>query len=392
MSSAGFETDVELIASIEAVPSILQVVCDATGMGFSAVARVTEGRWIACSVLDRIDFGLKPGGELQVTTTICNEIRQSGQLVVIDHVAQDQAFCSHPTPAIYGFQSYISVPIVLQDGTFFGTLCAIDPRPNRLKTPAVIGMFQLFAELIAFHISAGERLARSEASLLDERATAELREQFIAVVGHDLRNPLASISGGVHLLRKEPLTGRALAILQVMQGSVTRMSSLISNVLDFARGRLGGGISLDRGDPRNLGPTLEQVLSELSLAHPDRRIETDLTIPDALECDCGRIGQMLSNLLANALTHGDPADPISVEAKSRGGAFLLSVSNSGKAIPEETVKRLFQPYTRGESLSKQGLGLGLFIASEIARAHGGILTVISTDEETRFTFEMPLRA
>src|SRR6202167_6726240 len=158
-SSPNFLSDIATIGSIEAVPSILQVVCHATGMGFAAVARVTEGRWIACSVLDQIDFGLKPGGELKVETTICHEIRQSREGVVIDHVAEDNVYCGHPTPAMYGFQSYISMPIFLKDGSFFGTLCAIDPKPAKLKNDGVIGMFRLFAELIAFHLDAGRRLA-----------------------------------------------------------------------------------------------------------------------------------------------------------------------------------------------------------------------------------------
>src|SRR6202166_1350117 len=86
-------------------------------------------------------------------------------------------------PAMYGFQSYISVPIILSDGSFFGTLCAIDPRPARLKAPEVIGMFKLFAELIAFHLDTIQRLESSNASLLGERKHSELREQFIAVLG-----------------------------------------------------------------------------------------------------------------------------------------------------------------------------------------------------------------
>ena len=133
--------DVAAVARIDAVPTILEVVCRTTGMGFAAVARVTDDRWIACAVHDEIRFGLGPGGELKVETTICHEIRASGQPVVIDHVAEDQAFCGHPTPAMYGFQSYISVPIRRPNGAFFGTLCAIDPRPARLNRPETVGMF-----------------------------------------------------------------------------------------------------------------------------------------------------------------------------------------------------------------------------------------------------------
>ena len=150
--SENFSDDIAAVGGLKAVPTMLDIVCRTTGMGFAAVARVTEDRWIACSVRDDIAFGLKPGGELEVATTICDEIRDSGKAVIIDHVAEDADFCAHPTPARYGFQSYISMPILLTDGSFFGTLCAIDPQPRKLKTPETIGMFKLFAELIAFHL------------------------------------------------------------------------------------------------------------------------------------------------------------------------------------------------------------------------------------------------
>jgi hypothetical protein len=114
--------DVDIVAEIAAVPHILDVVCRTTGMGFAAVARVTEDRWIACAVRDDIDFGLRPGGELKVETTICHEIRQDGAGVIINHVAADASYAQHHTPALYGFESYISMPIRLPDGSFFGTL------------------------------------------------------------------------------------------------------------------------------------------------------------------------------------------------------------------------------------------------------------------------------
>jgi GAF domain-containing protein len=150
--------DVAAIGQIEAVRRILEVLCRTTGMGFSVVARVTDKRWIACAVRDEIGFGLQPGSELELETTICHEIRQSRQAVAIDHVAVDPAFCGHHTPQQYGFQSYVSVPITLPDGRFFGTLCAIDPEPAKVNTPGVIGTFSLFADLIARHLDARERM------------------------------------------------------------------------------------------------------------------------------------------------------------------------------------------------------------------------------------------
>lgn len=376
---------VDSIAQIAAVPTILEVVCKTTGMGFAAVARVTEDRWIACGVRDEIAFGLEPGGELKIETTICNEIREHRQAVVIDDVAADPLFSNHHTPAIYGLQSYISMPIVLPDGTFFGTLCAIDRLPRKLNTPTTLGMFRLFADLIAFHLDANRRVLESEDKLRIEQASTGVREEFIAVLGHDLRNPLASIDAGAKILQRGPLDEKSRSILKLMQASVSRMSGLIDDVLDFARGRLGGGLVVEKSDAVPLRPMIEQVIDELTSAHPDRTIVAKIS-DISVRCDPARIGQLLSNLLANALTHGAADGTITVEATVENGRFELSVANPGEAIPADVLEQLFKPFVRASAKpSHQGLGLGLYIASEIARAHHGVLTVSSSELETRFT-------
>ncbi len=388
---AALTADLAAVSRIDAIPRILEVICRTTGMGFAAVARVTEEKWVACSVLDRIQFGLKPGSELKLETTICNEIRQHHDAVVIDHVAADELYCGHATPALYGFQSYISVPIILKDGAFFGTLCAIDPKPARLNTPEVVGMFQLFVDLIAFHLDAQQRLATTEASLSSEREHAVLREQFIAVLGHDLRTPLSSISAGGRVLLKTPLDAKSVSIVGLMLNSVKRMAVLIDNVLDFARGRLGGGLTLHRTDAVHLEQVLAQVVDELQSAWPDRLVEFDAALSTPVSCDGDRIGQLLSNLVSNALTHGTSNTPVRVSATSDSGSFELEVNNQGEMIPAALIDRLFQPFVRADAQqNKQGLGLGLYIANEIARAHGGTLRATSTPEVTTFTFRMPL--
>lgn len=384
------QDDITSVQKILSVPTILDVVCRTTGMGFAAIARVTEQRWIACSVRDTIAFGLQPGAELEIQTTICNEIRAHREPVVIEDVTQDEKYCNHHTPAKYGFRSYISMPIVLPGGEFFGTLCAIDPRPARIDTPEIVGTFRLFAELIAFHLYAGRQLADSQAALLDERETARLREQFIAVLGHDLRNPLGSISSSAHVLSKMPLPEPAPKMVGIMQKSVRRMAGLIDDVLDFARGRMGGGLALTLSADEPLAPVLEQVIAELRMAFPDRQIETEFAAGDCVKCDRARISQLLSNLVANALTYSTPGTPVRARSRFIDGHFELSVTNQGDPIAPEAMSRLFSPYERGAVRpSQQGLGLGLYIASEIARAHGGSLKVASNHAETRFTLRIP---
>lgn len=388
---AELRADIAAVGRIEAVPQILEIVCKTTGMGFAAVARVTDQRWICCAVRDEIQFGLVPGGELKVETTICNEIREKLEGVAIDHVAEDEVFCGHPTPAMYGFQSYISMPIIRKDGSMFGTLCAIDPRPARVNTPQSIGTFKLFAELIAVHLDTMRRVEVTEASLLDERRVSELREQFIAVLGHDLRNPLASISAGTRLLgRDQPETKKA-EILSLMASSVNRMAALIDNVLDLARARLGGGLTVNRSANVRLEPVLNQVVAELRSNAPDVVIEVELAIGEPVMCDAVRIAQLFSNLLGNGIAHGSRDEPILVRAACDDNAFELSVSNGGPPIPEAAMGKLFLPFSRGDDRpSGPGLGLGLYIASEIAKAHGGTLSVISKAARTQFTFRMPV--
>jgi signal transduction histidine kinase len=384
-----FSADIAAVGAIGSVPTILEVICRTTGMGFAAVARVTEDRWITCQVRDELAFGLKPGDELQVQTTICDEIRDSRQAVVIDHVDEDPLFARHHTPAMYGFQSYLSMPILLPDQTFFGTLCALDPKPARVNTPEVIGMFKLFAELIGFHLQSQRRLMTAEAELRDERRDAELREQFIAVLGHDLRNPLASVNAACRVLLRLPVPGEAQEVIGVIQKSSARMAGLIDNVTDFARGRLGDGLPLTLGTGRPLQPMLEQVVAECRSAWPDRVIETEFAETGALDCDPVRMGQLLSNLMVNALSHGDEAGAVRVETTRLADEFRLSVSNRGPALPVEMLRGPFKPFFRAvQRPNQQGLGLGLYVASEIARAHGGELTATSSADETRFTFSM----
>jgi sigma-B regulation protein RsbU (phosphoserine phosphatase) len=229
-----------------------------------------------------------------------------------------------------------------------------------------------------------------DGKISEERETAALREQFIAVLGHDLRNPLAAIDGALRLIRKTPLNERAAGIAEMVQMSVARMASLIDDVMDLARGRLGGGLELKKSMTAP-APVLEHAVEELRIAWPGREIQTSFTLPNPVSCDPKRLAQLLSNLLANAITHGASDGAILVRAVENGDCFELSISNKGEPIPPAALERLFQPFTREDVRpSQQGLGLGLYIASQIAIAHHGNLTVESSEAETKFTLRFPL--
>ncbi|TQS72541.1 GAF domain-containing sensor histidine kinase [Rhodobacteraceae bacterium] len=385
-----FQDDIDAISRNSAIPTLLETITLATGMGFVAIARVTQSRWITCQALDHIDFGLKPGDELEVESTLCHEVRLYQEEVVIDDVEVDPIYVNHHCPARYGFRSYVSVPIYCTDGSFFGTLCAIDPQPRTLKNDRILRMFRLFAKLIGDALDADQTLATVEGELHEEREMAEVQEQFIAILAHDLRNPISALTSGLRMIERLGVDDRALAIVGLMRGSVNRMGLLIENLLDQARKRSGGGIVIDRAPSHDLAPALSQVIAELQAVAPKQPFETQIDLPVAVNCDVARVTQLFSNLLSNAVTHGTQNEPIRICAAMEEDTFVLSVANSGEKIADDVLPVLFLPFKhQGAHASHNGLGLGLFIASEIAKGHGGTLEVDTTDARTVFTFRMP---
>ena len=315
-------------------------------------------------------------------------LNMAGRIYFETHIA--------PLLRMQGYFNEFALDLVARDGSGIPvTANAVEQRSDdgavlatRLVLLKATDRRRYERDLIAARVTATD-------ALKGEREVADLREQFIAVLGHDLRNPIAAIGAGARLLQRSPALqdAKALRVLDMMNATVTRMSGLIENLLDFARGRLGGGITLTRDASRPLLPVLEQVVDELRVASVGRLIVIDFAITEPVDCDAARLGQLASNLIGNALTHGAFDKAVRVDARTHDGVFELSVANEGTPIPEAAMPMLFEPFFRGNVRdSRQGLGLGLHIASQIAAAHGGTLTVASTETETRFVFTLPLRS
>jgi signal transduction histidine kinase len=388
--SSNFQADIETVGRVACVPEILDVVCRMTGMRLAAVARVTDDHWVALKVLDQLDFGLFPGSEMKPGATICSESRRLLQTLAVNRFDDDERFRLHPASALHRFQSYISTPIILEDGTVFGTLCAMDRKPAQVDNPATISTFRLFAELIARHLDADRAATLNEQRLMDERVAADLRERFIAILGHDLRNPLASIQAGTKRLGRLSDDEQIATTLSLMQRSIERLATLIDNAMDFARGQMHDGMELQRKADEPLEPVLTEIIDELRSGWPERQIEADFHLTRPVSADRRRLGQLVSNLVGNALAHGSDEGPIRVNASTRDHEFVLSVANPGLPIPADRLDRLFRPFNRDNSQGRSGLGLGLYVAAEIARAHRGEISVSSTAGETCFTFRMPI--
>jgi signal transduction histidine kinase len=390
-SPEGIAKAIAAIGRIEAVPTLLAVLCETTGMRFAVVARVTDTTWTACAVQDDMHLGVKPGGELAVNTTLCFESRASRTPIVIEHASIDPRYRTHHVPKLYRIESYVSVPIILGNGYYFGNLCALDPRPAKV-TPRILSMFSRFAALIASQLEHQLREEQDHTALRDERASSELREQFIAILGHDLRNPLQAVLASADLLERKLAYPAHAEIAARIKAHANRMSLLIDDVLDFARGRLGGGIGLELTEIENISTGLMTVIQELQAAQPDCKIISNINVGRSVRCDLGRLQQVASNLLGNALTHGLPRSPVKISARVDEHDLVLEVWNAGEPIPAESIDKIFQPFwRRSVSDSRHGLGLGLHICSQIVRAHEGRISVTSTRENgTQFTARLPL--
>lgn len=409
--------DVNAIQQIAIIPTLLDVICKTTGMRFAAVARVTETNWVTCSVQDEISFGLKPGDELVLETTICNEIRQSRKAVIINSVEGDEHFRQHHTPLQYGFQSYISVPIILKNGQFFGTLCAIDPKPNNLDNPTVKGMFNAFVDLISFHLQTLEentvlkendkvqRLFRDElekkvlerTNLLEEqnieleRMNKDL-QSFAYISSHDLQEPLRKIQTfALHILEKEyeNLSETGKDYFKRMQSAAERMQALINDLLTYSR----TSDQDDKLESLDLDEIVKEVKADLHEEVETRKAVIEFNELGKINAITFQMRQLIYNLVSNSLKFSDPMRAAVISIKSRMGKgselahksllpdqeyYHISIADNGIGFDQVYSEKIFELFQRLHPQDKyKGTGIGLAIVKRIVENHKGIVTVNS---------------
>jgi PAS domain S-box-containing protein len=286
-------------------------------------------------------------------------------------------------------ESAMIVPLTGRD-RILGALSFIYADSERRYTESDLAFAEDFARRAAMAIE----YAEAHAAL---RANLEFNERFLAVLGHDLRNPLAAIDMATGLLRQRAASandGSMARVLDRVKSSSRRMSRMIEQLLDVTRSRLAGGLPLNP-EPMDLCDTLTGIVSELRTAHPSRNIVLRCQ-PLSGTWDRDRLEQVFSNLIANAIHYGRAEKPVTVEAREENGAILVDVHNDGEPIPEEVRVQLFNPFRRGSRDSRAskttGLGLGLYISRQIAEAHGGGLDAQSSSSEgTTFRVTLPPR-
>jgi signal transduction histidine kinase len=247
-------------------------------------------------------------------------------------------------------------------------------------------------DLMRFNEAIDQALAESVTEFTSN--IGESREMFLGILGHDLRSPLDAVLAASSFLTTDGgLTGANLTMASRIRSSARRMRTLVSDLLDFTRSRLGGGIPVEPVDT-DIDEIAREVIAEIDASYPgsEFRFETSGNVRG--QWDGKRVTQALSNLIGNARQHGSDGTLITVTARGKAEEVAVSVHNHGPAIPGDDRRVLFEPYKR-RSAGQQGddpdsMGLGLYIAQQIALAHGGTIDVQSSaDRGTTFTLHLP---
>lgn len=249
-------------------------------------------------------------------------------------------------------------------------------------------------EVIRFNEGIDQGLAEAMVTYSDHVANS--RDTFLAVLGHDLRNPLSALASCVQLLG---MTGEAKSkerTLQIAKRSIASINGMVTDLLEYTRTRLGRGIEVVR-EPGDFSTLCQEAFDEVCAAYPLRSLLAEIPHGVPLSFDAPRMRQVLTNLLSNAVQHGDPAFPVVLVIQDEGTRVNLVVKNQGKPIPPDSMQVIFNPLVQVPTKESEpherpatSLGLGLFIAREIVTGHGGTITVTSSvDEGTAFTAHLP---
>jgi sigma-B regulation protein RsbU (phosphoserine phosphatase) len=311
-----------------------------------------------------------------------------------------RSWCGVEDGLVRGFRA----PLNEELGARIAALLAASPQ-TFLAVPLVVGG-AIKGVLAVIRTGASRDASREEwllSALADSAAVAleqtrlqdigEFREQLIGIVGHDLRTPLGTILMGAQLLLTvEGLGERETELARKITASAGVATRLIEQLLDLTRSRLGGGIPIDPARV-DLTEVLRQVIDETELTHPTRPLRVQVSGSLTGVWDRDRLYQVIENLVGNAVHHGEPRTPIDLCAVGGETGVEISITNRGVPIPPAVLPSIFQAFRKARTLRatrSSGLGLGLFIAQQIAYAHGGSITVTSSENEgTTFVVRLP---
>ncbi len=335
----------------------------------------------------KADFGLpspfKETRELPIDASLCRYTLE-GQSIISNNAAHDPFLKLHPSTGPWGIVAIIVLPLITDDGHVLGTFCAIQPEPREWTDHDLNVMKELTASIMT-EINLRRQIARLQAE-------QNLRDTFVAALTHDLRTPVTAAQLSMQILARQfpdipGVQTQAQRALQSLKG----MERMIRDLLDATQIRTGKPLMLRRTE-FDLVELAQQTIQDLALIYSDRFVlKADLLF--AIWADQGALRRILENLLSNAAKYGAKETPIELIIEKRTAQVRLQVRNQGNPIPKQDLATVFEPFHRSASAlesAQKGWGLGLPLVRGLAEAHGGSVSVTSTEEEgTCFTVSLP---
>jgi signal transduction histidine kinase len=361
----------------------------------SAAALACRTPMAAAGVLERDEVvyqtthGLSPI-VLPRESTFCDYTLDLTDALVVTDASHDRRFAG--LPQVEGpphIRYYAGVPVVAPGNRVIGTMCVFDTRPRTPRRDE-IDLLHSLARVVARRMPT---LASGTTPTPGEANRARPRSELASMLAHELGSPLTAIRFSGYVLVRNATNPQAQRAARVICSASERMRRMLGRLIDLQGLQSGEGIALVRG-PANLGEICLEVSEELRAGHPDRAILLSMSGNTSGTWDTDRLQEAVSNLVTNALVHGSPDGEVKIMVRGLTDRVVVSVHNQGESIPAEDEARIFKPFERGSgNQGAPGLGLGLYLARHVARAHGGDLTFTSSAAEgTTFSLSLPALA
>lgn len=430
MNKNDLEQEIETVAQIAVIPKVLELINKTTGMRFAAVARVTAQSWTALAVFDQLGFGLKPGDEVELTNTLCSEVRMYEKPIIIDDIASDETYNCHPIPRDFGFQSHISVPIYVGDSGFWGTLCSVDPEPNTLDNEKIRSLFSFLANLIGEQLETHMLLKANKKDLRNQlqissdledviqahtadlkrkvrelaRSNQELKD-FSYVASHDLQEPLRKIQTYASMIAQgggTVFSDRDKTYFNKIQDAVDRMRNLIQDLFAYSIVQT----QATSFETVNLAEVVTEVIDNLSEEIAAKNAIVEVGSLCTIAVQRFQIIQLIQNLLGNSLKYCSPerAPHIKISSKTVKGVqhqhmdsdttyCRLAISDNGIGFDAAYSAKIFEVFQRLHGKTEySGTGIGLAIVRKIVENHNGFVSVKSeVGVGSEFLVYLPLK-
>lgn len=380
-------SNIKTLNEIPALGDQLKYLGDSTQMEIICILTPHLNKWVVCMAYNTLNLNIVQGTAMEFNSSN-KELEEN--TILMDNMKDAKGLNISGQTNLKRIQKLISQPIHRLEGKFFGLLCALGTDSTFGNDINLKQFYNFHSRFIATSIGLVERSDEFNHHLRHEIENAEKHSTYMAVLGHDLRNPVATVRMCSDIILKAGPNSVVSKNAGIIKSSSYRMQELIDSMLDTAQSKFGDGIKIEKKvNNVLLANALYHVVDEI-MAVNYLEIKTSLKLTAPVNCDVERIAQLVSNLLSNAVNHGDGKN-ILMDVRTIKNAFVLTVSNTGPTIPKAKLKKIFEPYYSDFTPeNKGGLGLGLYISSQIAQSHGGSLKVKSNAGETKFILTIPL--